>query len=108
MKSLSDAAFFRAFDALIDAGNPGLKKAAWSHAGARFERERLSLSNPRYSATLDLVTVSKSGWSLLVSKEFWRSGDDRDLIRNARWTKPLKGKRADILAWFKAEEKTLR
>lgn len=109
MKSLSDAGFFRAFEALADAGNPGLKRKSWEFCGARWRRDRYSISGPEYTVIIEAFTVrhaSRPHWRLLVAKEHWW-GDEQDTIRSARWSRPTEGRRADILAWFRKQEREI-
>ncbi len=111
MKSLSDAAFFRTFDALVADGNAGLKRRNWTYGGASWRRDRYSVSVSDYSFVVDLFTVahaSRPAWKLLVAKEYWWGATDAERLRDARWTRPMAGRRADILAWFRDCERSLR
>jgi hypothetical protein len=104
VKSLSDAAFFRTFDALASGGNPGLGRMNWDYAGASWVRERISVSRSAYSFAQEIFTLSSAAqpkWSLLVVKEYWRRGNDAKAARIARWTALLSGRRSDALAWFR-------
>lgn len=107
MKTLSDAAFFRVFDRLADCGNPGLKKKSWRFAGADWRRDRYSISGAEASFVIEtffIRHVSRPQWSLLVAKEHWWGGDEQTAVRSGRWARPIAGRRADILAWFKKQE----
>lgn len=107
MKSLSDAAFFRAFDAMTDAANPGLRRKSWEFGGASWRRDRYSLSNPDYAFVIEIFTVLRSrrpGWKLLVFKEHLWDEDDGAAVRSVRWTRLLKGRRADVLAWLRKQD----
>jgi len=110
VKSLSDAAFFRTFDALVAAGNAGLKKRTWSYAGADWRRDRYSVSVTDYSFVVELfaVRLTRPKWTLLVAKEYWWGPTDRDILRDIRWSRPTEGRRADVLAWFRLQERSLR
>ncbi|MFQ5562395.1 MAG: hypothetical protein ACE5FO_02385 [Parvularculaceae bacterium] len=106
MKSLADASFFRAFDALADAGNPGLKKNLWDFAGAQWRRDRYSLSGPEFTVVIEAFMIrhtSRPCWKLLVAKEHWW-GEDREIVKSVRWARPIAGIRADVLAWFRKLE----
>jgi hypothetical protein len=46
MKSLSGTSFFRLFDMLATANNPGLRLDRWAVDDVRFERERHKLQRP--------------------------------------------------------------
>ena len=107
MKSLAHASFFRAFDLLLGATNPGLKLSSWSHDGVAWERERHSFSGPRHGLTIEIVTLTrpgKRGWSLMIVKEYWWVGQQSRAVKSLRWAKPVSGQRADILTWFRAQE----
>lgn len=111
MKSLSDAAFFRVFDALASAGNPGLKRASWDFAAVHWEKERLSLARTAYSIVQEIFTLTHQGrpkWMLLVVKDYWWDVEAGTLIRNIRWSRPMSGRRADIFAWFREQERGMR
>lgn len=110
MKSLSDAAFFRVFDALLGAGNPGLKRASWDFASVHWERERLSASRAAYSHVHEIFMLVHAGrpkWTLMVVKEYWWGAKEGEVLRSVRWTRPMNGRRADILAWFRNQEQTM-
>jgi hypothetical protein len=107
VKSLSDAAFFRAFDAVMDAANPGLKRKTWEFGGASWRRDRYSLSNSDYAFVIEIFTVLYSrrpSWKLLVCREHLWDEEDGVPVRTARWTRLLKGGRSDALAWFRKHE----
>ncbi|MEX0645225.1 MAG: hypothetical protein WD076_07940, partial [Parvularculaceae bacterium] len=111
MKSLSDAAFFRTFDALVTAGNAGLKRRTWHYAGADWRRDRYSMSLTDYSFVVDVFAVSQSSrpkWTLLSAKEYWWGATEKEALRDVRWSRPTAGRRADVLAWFRTQERALR
>jgi hypothetical protein len=84
MKSLARPSFFRMFDLLVSAVNPGLKLTRWTHDGVNFERERHSFTGPRHSVTIDIFTLTRGGchgWSLMVTKEYWWAGAEGSRIR---------------------------
>lgn len=108
MKSLSDAAFFRVFDALADAGNPGLKLKSWSFDGADWRRERYSIAGADYSLVVEVFTIhhsSRPRWKFIAVKEHWWGEEQDTAIRNARWARPVSGRRTDILEWFRKQER---
>lgn len=110
MKSLSDAVFFRVFDHLVDAANPGNKRKSWAFAGAEWRRDRYSISCADYSLVVEAFTVCHAGrgaWKLMIVKEHWWSEDQDSVIRNNRWARPLHGRRSDILAWFRKQEQEI-
>lgn len=110
MKSLSDAAFFRAFDALVGEGNPHLRKTSWEHAGVNWRRDRFSCLRDGYSFTIETFMLAhrhRPRWTLLVAKEFWWGEGEHKALRSARWARPTEGRHADAMAWFRAREKTV-
>jgi hypothetical protein len=110
MKNLASPSFFRVFDMLLSAANPGLKQARWNIDGVECEHERHSFNGPRYGFAIEIVTLTrpgKRGWSLVVVKEFWYFGKDHDTGRMPHWAKLTSGERTDVLAWFRAQELAL-
>lgn len=110
MKNLAHPAFFRAFDLLIGASNPGLKRTRWHHDGVDFERERLSFAGASHGLSIEILTLTRSGrrgWSLMVTKEYWWAGPDSKAFKNLRWARPVSGQRSDILNWMRAQEAAL-
>jgi len=107
MRSLTRPSFFRMFDLLLAATNPGLRHTRWAHDRAQFDRERYSFTNARHGLTIEIITVSCSGrrgWSLMVTKEYWWIGVDGKPFKSTRWARPLSGPRADLMAWLQAQE----
>jgi hypothetical protein len=110
MKSLQRPSFFRMFDLLLSATNPGFKLPRWKHDGVEFERERHSFSSPRHGLTIEIITLTRSGrrgWSLMVTKEYWWVGTESKAFKNLRWARPLGGQRSDLFAWLRAQEADL-
>lgn len=108
MKTLSDAAFFRVFDALAGAGNPGLKLKSWELAGANWRRDRYSIAGADYSFVIEIFTIrhdARPRWTLLVAREHWWGESRNDALRDVRWSRPTAGRRADIVAWFRKHER---
>lgn len=108
MKALTDASFLRAFDALVSAGNPGLKRASWNHADAAWQRERHSFSGADHSFAVEVFTVVPAGrtqWKLLVVREHWWMGGDSDAVKSVQWARAASGRTADILAWVRERER---
>jgi len=107
VKTLSDAAFFRVFDALTDARGPIAKPKSWALGGAQWRRDRYSISNPDYAFVIEVFTVlhaRRPAWKLLVVKEHLWDGAGGAAVKTARWTRLLKGRRADAIAWFRQHE----
>jgi hypothetical protein len=110
MKSLARPSFFRVFDLLQGATNPGLKQSSWTHDGIMWERERHSFTGPKHGQTIEIVTVTrpgKRGWSVMIVKEYWWVGKESKPVKAARWAKPIEGQRSDIMNWFRAQEASL-
>ena len=110
MKSLSDAAFFRAFDALASAGDPGLKRVIFDFASVHWERERISVARASYSIVQEIFTLTHGArpkWTLLVVKEYWWGAAEGNALRSVRWSRPMSGRRADILAWFREQDRSI-
>ena len=110
MKALTDASFFRAFDRMAAAGNPGFKLNQWSFAGAVWQRERHSFSGVGHSFTVEALTVKQTArpaWTLLVAKENWWAAAHGEALKNVQWARPVAGRGADIVAWFRERERSL-
>jgi hypothetical protein len=107
MRNLASPSFFRAFDIVMNASNPGAKRSCWTFDGVECERERHSFTGPRHGVTLEIHTLTrtgKRGWRLMVVKEYWWGGQESKVLKMTHWAKPLTGQRADILAWLRARE----
>jgi hypothetical protein len=110
MKSLVSPSFFRVFDMLMSATNPGLKRARWSFDGIDCEYERHSFNGRAHGFTVETFTLTRPGrrsWSLLVVKEFWWTGEKSEIARMTRWARPIAGGRGDIMSWLKSQESAL-
>ena len=110
MKSFASSSFFRVFDMLLSAANPGMKQSQWTIDGVDCGHERHSFSGPTHGFAIEIFTLTrpgKRGWSLMVVKEFWWSGKQMDAGRMPHWAKLTSGQRADVFAWFRAQELSL-
>jgi hypothetical protein len=110
MKSLARPSFFRVFDLLLGATNPGLKLSSWVHDGVSRERERHSFSGPKHGLTIEIATLTrpgKRGWSMMIVKEYWWIGTKSRAYKSLRWAKPVAGQRSDIMGWFQMQESLL-
>lgn len=110
MKSLAQPSFFRVFDLLLGASNPGQKLSSWTHDGVAWERERHSFTGPKHGLSIEIVTLAKPGkhgWSIMIVKEYWWVGKESRAVKSLRWAKPIDGQRGDIMNWFRAEEASL-
>jgi hypothetical protein len=109
MKSFASPSFFRLFDLILSATNPGMKQSHWTIDGVDCECERHSFNGPRYGFAIEIFTLArpgKRGWSLMVVKEFWYAGKVKDAGRMPHWAKLTGGQRADVFAWFRSQEVT--
>lgn len=110
MKSFASPSFFRVFELLLSTTNSGLKQPQWTIEGVECEYERHSFSGPNHGFAIEIVTLTrhgKRGWSLMVVKEFWWAGKQKDAGRMPHWAKLTSGQRADVFAWFRAQELSL-
>ena len=110
VKNLATPSFFRTFELLLSASNPGLKLAQWSHDGVDWTRDRYSVGGPKHGFAIEIVTLTRPGrrgWSLLVVKEHWWAGARTEAIKSLRWSRPVSGQRKDILEWFRKQEKVI-
>jgi hypothetical protein len=110
MKSLAQPSFFRTFDLLLGATNPGLKHSSWTRDGVAWERERHSFTGPKHGLSIEIVTLTRPGrrgWSIMIVKEYWWVGKESKAVKSTRWAKPIEGRREDIMHWFRAQESAL-
>lgn len=99
--------FFRVFDLLLSATNPGWKRTRWSHDGVDFEYERHSFTGSKHGLTIEIFTLTRPGrrgWSFMVTKEYWWAGPESKALKTLRWARALSGQRADLLNWMRAQE----
>ncbi|MEJ2434353.1 MAG: hypothetical protein P8Y53_14770, partial [Pseudolabrys sp.] len=69
MKTLASPSFFRTFDLLLDAGNPGAKLTHWNYDGVEWVRDRYSVTGPSHGFIIDIISLTqpgRRGWSLMV------------------------------------------
>lgn len=112
MRGFNDARFANSFGRIHMAANPGLKRYAFSAAGVVWQRKRHSFHDADYSFQGETFILNNSdprkGWSLLVATETWWEADGKSVMRSQQWARLLSGRKADALAWFKAQEDALR
>ena len=110
MKGLASPSFFRTFDLLVAAANPGLKLSHWSQDGVVWERERHSFNGRTHGFAVEVATLiraGRQGWTLIVVKEFWWVGNQGKDLRSSRWAQLLSGRRDDAIGWMREQEKAL-
>ena len=110
MKSLATPSFFRTFDLLVGASNPGLKLTHWTYDGVEWVRDRYSVTGRNHGFVIEIITLTRSGrrgWCLLVAKEHWWAGSRIEAIKSTQWSRAVNGQRKDILEWFRKHEKAL-
>ena len=54
-----------------------------------------------------MTKPGKRGWSLIVVKEYWWAGREKDAMRMPHWAKLNSGQRSDVLEWFHFQERAL-
>jgi hypothetical protein len=109
MRSFASPSFFRLFDRIVAAANPGLKQTRWTFGGVQFDHERHSFTGRTHAFSVETFTLTRTGrrgWSLLVTKEYWWVGGTSDAARMSRWARPTEGRRGDIIGWLQAQEPT--
>lgn len=110
MKNLATPSFFRTFDLLLGASNPGLKLTQWSYDGVDWVRDRYSVTGRNHGFIIEINTLTRPGrrgWCLLVTKEHWWAGTRAESVKSTQWSRPVSGQRKDILEWFRKHEKTI-
>jgi hypothetical protein len=107
VKSFARSSFFRLFDLMVGAANPGLKRSRWTLDGVEFEREKHSFLGPKHGVAIEIFTLTRAGrrgWTLMVTKEYWWAGEESKALKNLRWARPTSGRRSDIIAWLREQE----
>jgi hypothetical protein len=110
MKNLSGPSFFRTFDLLVSTTNPGLKLAHWGIDGVDCERQRHSFTGRSHGFAVEIFTLTRPGargWTLMVIKEYWWAGEESKALKSLHWSRPIRGRRGDVIAWFRAQETAL-
>jgi hypothetical protein len=110
MKNLSGPSFYRLFDLLASMTNPGLKLAHWKVDGVDWERQRHSFTGPSHGFGVEIFTLRRPGargWVLMVIKEYWWAGEENKALKSLHWSRPLRGRRGDVIAWFRVQEAAL-
>ncbi len=106
MKSFVSPSFFRVFDLILGASNPGLKLTRWTYDSLECERERHSFTGPRHGIAIEIFTLmkpGKRGWTLMVVKEYWWAEKENKALKMPHWAKLTDGQRGDALAWLRAK-----
>jgi hypothetical protein len=107
MKTLSGSSFFRLFDLLLGETDRAQNSVEWLIDDVRFVRERHSYSGRSHCFAVDVFTLSRPGrhrWALMVVKEYWWDGGHKRSIRTQAWSRPIEGRRRDIMAWLREKE----
>jgi hypothetical protein len=110
MKNLSGPSFYRLFDLLVSMTNPGLKRAHWKVDAVDWERQRHSFTGPSHGFGVEIFTLTRQGahgWVLMVIKEYWWAGEENKALKSLHWSRPLRGRRGDVIAWFRMQEAAL-
>jgi hypothetical protein len=107
MKNFASPSFFRTFDLLLGATNPGSKLTHWTYDGVEWARDRYSTTGRTHGFVIEIMTLTRAGrhgWCLMVTKEHWWAGEATEAIRSGRWARPVSGRRKDIIEWFRKQE----
>jgi len=110
VRNLATPSFFRTFDLLLVASNPGLKLTKWSYDGVDWVRGRYSVTGRNHGFVIEINTLTRPGrrgWCLLVTKEHWWAGMRTEAIKSTQWARPVSGRSKDILEWFRKHEKAI-
>jgi hypothetical protein len=110
VKTLASPSFFRTFDLLLAGANPSMMPSCWTANGVTCARERHSFGGGTYNFAVEVVTMTRpglQGWTLIVVKEFWWTGDREKELRSTRWAQLLSGRRDDAITWMRKQEERL-
>lgn len=108
MRGLNSASFFRFWQAIYAASNPGLTADHWRVDGVEWVKERHYYWGDQYSFQveahrLEYKESAKPGWLLLVVIERWWGPDKNRDLRQVQWCKVLSGSADRILAWVRRQ-----
>jgi hypothetical protein len=107
MKNFASPSFFRLFDLMLGAGNPGPNASNWNYGGVEWVRDRYNITGKQHGLVIEIFTLTRVGrrsWSLMVVKEHWWAGAENDAIKSTRWARPTGGRRNDIMEWLRQQE----
>jgi hypothetical protein len=110
MRRIGDASFFRIADRLLAPRASRDQAVEWVIDGVRWQRERHSYSGATHSFTAEVTTgrnTQAPPWTLLIVKEYWRKGEGGDDIKSLQWAHVTAGRRTDVVAWLKRQERSL-
>lgn len=110
MKGFAGPNFLRAFARIQQAANPSFNLARWAVGRVEWRRQRHSYWGFDYSFQVEahtLVAPGRTGWNLVVFVETWWMTSRSVAVRTSSWGKLLRGRKADVLAWFKDQEAKL-
>jgi hypothetical protein len=110
MKTFASPSFFRAFDLLLSMTNPGQERSRWTFDAVEWERERHSFAGPNHRFAVEVFTLThpgRDGWRLMVVKEFWWAGREKDALRSISWARPLGERTGNAIAWFRRQQAAL-
>jgi len=85
MKAFASPSFFRTFDLLLSTTNPGREHSRGMFDSVEWERERHSFASQNYKVALEVFTPvhpGRDGWKLMVIKEFWWAGTQKDVLKS--------------------------
>ncbi len=103
MTSFAKLEFFRLFDRLVRPAPGAQGERRWTIEGVEWRQTHQTSTTADYTLTLDIIVGERrgrNGWSIMVAREDWWTGDARDPFRSSQWAHMVAGKRAHALAWF--------
>jgi hypothetical protein len=110
MRRIGDASFFRIVDRLFGAGATPLNAARWTIDGVDWRRERHNYSGDSHGFTVEVTTgtsARKPSWNLIIVKEYWRKAEAGEGFKTLQWAQVTSGRRADVDAWLRRQERIL-
>src|SRR5207247_8994319 len=90
--------------------HPGLKLGHGGLDAVDCERPRHSCTGRSHGFAVEILTLARPGargWTLMVSKEYWWAGEESKALKSVHWSRPIRGRRGDVIAWFRAQETAL-
>ena len=108
MSNLNSAAFFRLWEEVHAASNPGRRLDRWETAGVTWTRDRHSYYGASHAMQLEVHRMSFAGtggmgWEVLVVTERWWEPTSQKVIRNTSWSRLLRGQARSVFAWLKRQ-----
>lgn len=107
MKSFQDNSFNNAFQRIMAKAKPTPTATRWEISGTVWVRDRHSYTGQDYMVHTEVFRLTHRGapaWELMIVFENWWHASSETPVRNAHWAKLIKGRKQNVLPWFRKQE----